>query len=471
MSKLSNRRGAESAERKRERRLSALCYLILIFLLAACGGDGEQAAQTGPTPTPLPTPVVPEKPTYTVQRGTVVKTLEFTGRVSPVQEQELFFKSDGFVDQVFVARGDRVQAGDVLAQLEITELEGQLAQAQVALQTAEINLEKAKQELDDQLVEAEINLEKLQLQLAQGQAEADSASLTSASIELSRAQQRVADAAYEYQKALDRHWEPEHVVDSYARSLQRAEEDLIIAEANYNDTVAAGNTGAYDSRILQLDRELAQLTIDQLQRGVDPLLELDVEKAKLEIADIERQIADARLIAPFAGEVLSINARAGDRAEAFNTVLVLADPDQLEVTAALGDDALSEMSVGQEATIRLRNRPDDDFAGFVRQLPYPYSGGAADAAEAEDDAARIAFVDEEVELELGELATVVIVLEEKEDVLWLPPAAIRSFQGRNFVVVQDGDGQRRVDVRLGIESEERVEIVEGVTAGQTVVGE
>ena len=64
------------------------------------------------------------------------------------------------------------------------------------------------------------------------------------------------------------------------------------------------------------------------------------------------------------------------------------------------------------------------------------------------------------------------VLEEKLDALWLPPAAVRTFQGRNFVVVQDEDGsQRRVDVRLGIESEERVEILEGLERGQTVVGE
>ena len=73
---------------------------------------------------------------------------------------------------------------------------------------------------------------------------------------------------------------------------------------------------------------------------------------------------------------------------------------------------------------------------------------------------------------MGELATVIIVLEEKDDVIWLPPAAIRTFQGRSFVVVQGDDGsQRRVDVRLGIESDERVEILEGLEAGQTVIGE
>ena len=61
-------------------------------------------------------------------------------------------------------------------------------------------------------------------------------------------------------------------------------------------------------------------------------------------------------------------------------------------------------------------------------------------------------------------------VESAEDVIWLPPQAIRNFNGRLFTVVQDGDVQRRVDVRIGVEAEDRVEILEGVEEGQTVVG-
>lgn len=446
-------------------------FLLLLLVLVACQQNkGGTAVSDQPTPTPLPTPVVPEKPTYTVQRGTVIKTLEFTGRVSPVREQELFFKTDGFVDQIFVQRGNQVKAGDVLAQLEISKLEDQRTQADLALQTAEIQLAKAEQELEDNILEAQVNLEKIQLQIAQSQSKDNgSADLVSASVDLSRAQQNVADAAYEYQKAVDRTWEPPEVADSYARGLQSAEENLLIAEARYNDLVNSGDSGQYDNRILALDLQLAQLKLDKLQRGVDPLLALDVEKARLDIADIDRQIADAQLIAPFDGEILSISIRPGNSAQAFKAVIVLADPSELEITANLGSDDLSEMSIGQEATIQLRNRPEDAFMGSVRLLPYPYGGGAV-SAEDDNEAARITF-NNAPELELGELATVIIVLEEKENILWLPPAAIRTFQGRTFVVVQHEEAQQRVDVRLGIESEDRVEILEGVTEGLVIVGE
>ena len=149
--------------------------------------------------------------------------------------------------------------------------------------------------------------------------------------------------------------------------------------------------------------------------------------------------------------------------------MVLADPSELEVTAELGVEDLSDMALSQEAQITLRNRPEEAFGGSVRQLPYPYGGGTTDGSD-DDPAVHIA-VAEDVVLALGELATVVIVLEEKENVLWLPPAAIRTFQGRDFVVVQLDEGQQRVDVLLGIESDERIEILQGLEEGQIIVGE
>ncbi len=72
--------------------------------------------------------------------------------------------------------------------------------------------------------------------------------------------------------------------------------------------------------------------------------------------------------------------------------------------------------------------------------------------------------------ELGDLVRVTAEVEQAANVLWLPPQAIRNFNGRLFAVVQDGDVQRRTDVRIGVEAEDRVEILEGVEEGQTIVG-
>ena len=92
-----------------------LLVTMAALLLSACAA---QPVQEEPTPTPLPTPVIPTKPTYTVQPGEVVRKLEFTGRVVPVIQEDLFFKTSGRVDKVLVKKGDQVKAGQLLANLE-----------------------------------------------------------------------------------------------------------------------------------------------------------------------------------------------------------------------------------------------------------------------------------------------------------------------------------------------------------------
>jgi HlyD family secretion protein len=494
-----------------------LCPVVLLVFLTACDSGGAQT-----TPTPFPTPVVPEKPEFTVQQGAVSKTLDFRGRVSPVTEQELYFETDGYVQDVYVTQGDLVTASDLLAELEIGDLENQLAQAEVSLQTVELKLSQAGQENADALAEARINLRNAELRLSQAEQEnADAlaearislenarlrlaqtqnrdliADVTVAEVDLNQALRAVADAEQEYKESLERHqewgeWgEPQEKVDAYARALDQARDNLTTAQARYDQAVASRYNYSYDIELQAKEVELSELRVEKLERGVDPLLAQEVELNKLRVEKLERgedpllaqdvekmridlqrihgQIEDARLVAPFDGRVLSLNVREGNLATAFKTVLVLGDPGALEITAELGADELTQMSVGQRATIRLLNRPDQDWLGYVRQLPYPYGGGGA-TDQTDDTAARIALDDPTVIVELGELATVTIFLEQKEDVLWLPPEAIRSFQGRDFVVIQDGDLQRRVVVRLGLESADRVEIVEGVEEGQVVLG-
>jgi len=140
------------------------------------------------------------------------------------------------------------------------------------------------------------------------------------------------------------------------------------------------------------------------------------------------------------------------------------------VSADLSNDQLKEMTEGQKAAVILATNPERNWTGTVRLLPYPYgTGGSLEGSASTNNATRISLEGDVSELRLGDLVRVTIVLEEKDDALWLPPTAIRTFQGRTFVIVQDGARQRSVDVELGIESRDRVEILKGLAEGQVVV--
>ncbi len=117
--------------------LFSIFVLIGMILLPVGCSTGSKQSSSGEeaTPTPIPTSIVPTNPTYTVQRGTVINEMQFTARVAPVLEEELFFKMGGYVDKVYVRRGDEVKKGDLLAELEVTDLKNQITQKEAELQS------------------------------------------------------------------------------------------------------------------------------------------------------------------------------------------------------------------------------------------------------------------------------------------------------------------------------------------------
>src|SRR5260221_10214564 len=64
------------------------------------------------------------------QKGTLIATVSATGAIEPQTSTTLAFLTNGNITKILVKRGDTVTAGQVLAQLDATELEFQLQQAQ-----------------------------------------------------------------------------------------------------------------------------------------------------------------------------------------------------------------------------------------------------------------------------------------------------------------------------------------------------
>jgi multidrug efflux pump subunit AcrA (membrane-fusion protein) len=344
-----------------------------------------------------------------VQRGDVIKELKARGRIVPVSEQRLFFRSSGYVREVYVRRNDTVKAGQILADLEIGDLENQLAQAQINVEAAQVEFVVAQQVISDTLIEAQSTLTVEQLRL--------------------------------------------EVARYYLQMEDQVPQQIAV-------------------RIQEEAVKMAELRLEKLQRGVDPRLVQTVEITRLAIERLQAQIADSSIVAPLDGQVLALNISKGDNVTAFNqTVMTLFDPAQSEVSVELLPDQLKEMAEGMTVSVKRGDQASEAWQGVVRLLPYPYGTGGRGTGDQKDTSARITIQASftETGLDLGNMVVVQVVLENRADVLWLPPGAIRNFEGRKFVVIQEGDRQRRQNVVLGIASDDRVEIAEGLEEGQTVV--
>ncbi|HVO28964.1 MAG TPA: efflux RND transporter periplasmic adaptor subunit [Candidatus Paceibacterota bacterium] len=75
-----------------------------------------------------------------VTQGAITETVSVTGNTTPVHSLDLAFQTGGRIAAVYRQAGDTVNAGDVLAQLDTSSLQAQLAQAQAGVAAAQATL-------------------------------------------------------------------------------------------------------------------------------------------------------------------------------------------------------------------------------------------------------------------------------------------------------------------------------------------
>ena len=377
--------------------------VLTMMLLSGCASQATFGdAITEGEPTSIPTPIVPSKPVYQVERGKIVYERRFFGRITPVVTEEIAFEIDGRVQETFVERGVDVSEGDVLAHLNTAALESQLLAAEEELAIAQSIFQSADSQVRFDSQRALLHLEMAQLRL-------------------------------------------DHAL------AQAGEEPSSDDQLNIS--------------LMTIQRDLAQVAIDELDAGVDPQLRFDVTRAQKRVDEINATIAKAELIAPMTGRLIVFSPDPGEPMIAYEAIAVIADLSILEITDEMDADDLTELAEAMPLTIQRASIPGNVYTGTISSLPSPYG-------LATDDFVHVAFDEQPPvdEFNVGDRMSFTVVVEEREDVLWLPISAVRQFSGRNFIVVQNEGVQRRVDVRLGLEGGGRVEILEGAEENQTVIG-
>jgi hypothetical protein len=177
------------------------------------------------------------------------------------------------------------------------------------------------------------------------------------------------------------------------------------------------------------------------------------------------------LIAPFDGLVAEISTGPGKQVEAYRSVITVINDAQKELLIQnVSTDDASRIGIGMSVDIFFARAPAVAIKGSIVKLPTKATSSSSTVNS--DPAYHVDYqVPADMKVTVGDLASVVITLKRQKDALWLPPQAVRSFEGRRFVVIKDGTRQRRQDVRIGIVSSERVEILEGLNEGDIIVGQ
>jgi multidrug efflux pump subunit AcrA (membrane-fusion protein) len=434
---------------------------FLLLSLAACGGSPEQIE---PTSTPIPTAPAVAAPTYAVQRGDVEEVFEFSGRWQPRDQDPLAFEIGGTARRVNVRRGDTVTAGQLLADLQIDSLEDQLASAQLDLQSALAAVENSADSGVKSVTDAEFSLANANLALQNARNNLPWTATQSARQQVDAAQRALDDTQRAYDNAVSRPEAPgaATAVDNAYQALLSAQDGLRSAQNSYYSSAQSYNNALESLKGLENSVLQAQLALEEARANASAgSSDEQVRAAQLRIDQINAEIARSSLYAPTDGVVLDVTIAPGDSIAAYETVITIGRPEPKEAIASLAFADAQRLSVGMVGVCEVLNQPETAVQCIIRRLPL----SSQDAEQTTGVAATLPEVTD------GQLINIRMPLQVSRDVLWLPPAAIRTFQNRTFVVLQTPDGPRRVDVELGLQTDDRVEIVIGLNEGDVVIGQ
>jgi RND family efflux transporter MFP subunit len=247
------------------------------------------------------------------------------------------------------------------------------------------------------------------------------------------------------------------------RAVERAQIALQIAQTLLAKYKAGGFT-TYDIQLQELNVRLAQINLEEV------LAQYGLGDASTALDAIDAQVNAARVFASMDGMIIS--GVIPGRAVVTNTAaFVIGDPNQLEVVATPDtsppEDVLKQMVEGMPVTVISNVKPDQQMTGKVRQLPSPYGTG-----ESGNIIVRIVIdqAPSKATYLSGDKVSIRVLLANKQGVLWLPPAAIHQVGGRTFVIADNGLGPQRVEIEIGLQTQDKVEIVSGLKEGQVVIG-
>lgn len=346
-----------------------------------------------------------------------------------------------------------------------------LAELNEAITTAQRNEASAAAELEDLLADASAT------DLATRRA-----NVASAESALAVARAKLADLAADADPADVR--KAEEDVQIAEEDVRLAEEDVLVAEQNVASALAGladaearladllAGADASELRQAQLAIARAEIDLADLRKDAEPEPDpLGVERLELALSDAARALetartalADATLLSPTSGVVLTVDADVGERVSA--AFLTVGVSDSLRVRVNIDENDIGMLEVGQPADLTFTALDDREYMGEVAWI----------AVQGEVDQGLVTFpVDISLDapdehLRAGLTADVEILVAEARNVIVVPKAAVQTTPrgGVLFVAAADGSSSRRA-VRTGLSSRLLLEVVSGLEAGERVM--
>ncbi len=350
-----------------------LITLILGGLIIAVFGCGGQSSSSTTT-----TQIA------TVKRGNLTLDITAAGNLALSHSEDLavdlFYGQSGAsgtkgtIGEVLVQEGDAVKEGQVLVTIDKNEwddqmaaLEDQVSSAQRAILQAQLNEKTSEQAVknakdtvtakETAVINAEIAYQQTQTALA--------TAITAIDYQQALSELMKAQTWYDY--VTTTYKATAGSTEQYELTLQNAQDNLDVAQTNYNNVLAGYNTEQVNLKKNQV--EVAERTLaaaredindandDVTLKGLSLALSQGslndanktLDKAKANLA--EAQGMSPEIKAPFDGFITKVNVAGGDEVLNGAVAVTIADPNKFEADILVSEMDITQVKLGGEATV------------------------------------------------------------------------------------------------------------------------
>ena len=461
-----------------------------ILILAAAGAFvyTRIAAGTAPRAT-----TAGQSLTSVARRGTITISAIGTGTLQPANEVQLGFggNTSGKLVTLNVKVGDKVKAGDLLAEIDNSQTKISYQQAQqtllsltspAAIATAAQDLAAAQATLytDTNSLIYLISPDQYywQQQVAAGEKALADAKAAGGSSPTTVQQQAIATAQAKlkyFQDSLTSakvRWLNTYVPTHFTTITR------VTNRQTRQTTSTKQVTPPTDAEIAaaQAAIAVAQSSVQEAQWYLDALNGKDVlsnatgsnlaalETARLNVQSAKASLDATQIYAPIDGTIMSVSANLGDNVSS-SAIMVMGDLSSLYVQTYMDESDFQAFQVGNSATVVFNALPDQTFKGTVSEVDPALSTSSGSAVVS----GLVKLDPTQTKLLMGMTSSVTVIAGEAQNATLIPISALHQKAGGGYYVMVDRNGKfASVDVEVGLKDLVNAQITSGLQPGDVV---
>ncbi len=307
--------------------------------------------------------------------------LSLSGNIELTQV-DIAFKTPGRLVELPVEEGAEVRRNDLLARLDVEQLQKQRARDQASVTVAETQLAQQKTAVEFQRASLEADIEARSAALKQAEARLRDLLAGAREQEKKQALAALEDSRTQHALATD-DWERAQTLYK-TDDISKAQYDLY--RTRFNSTKALAEQAAERLSLImegprKEDVEAARALVEQTRAGLKQAeaarLELkrreqeletrraQIEQARAQVAVVDTQIADGTVSAPINGVVLVKSAEVGEVLAAGTTILTLGEIDKPWLRGYIREQDLGRIRLGMKAKITTDSHPGKVYWGRI----------------------------------------------------------------------------------------------------------